>query len=214
MAISSSPFPSYSSAERRIDGAIHLIGTFLAPAGGIWLVLNAASAETRPGLLVYCLGLVAMLSTSALYNLASNGPKKEILRRMDHAVIFVMIAGTYTPLSLSRLDHTLGTFVLIAIWLCATIGVLLTFVFPRRNEATRVAFYLLMGWIVLIVIGPLSRAISETSLMLLVAGGVAYSVGAIFHLFERVPFHNSIWHGFVLTAAGLHFAAMAVEFAR
>jgi len=186
----------------------------LAPTGGIWLVLSAVRTGTRAGLLVYCVGLVAMLSSSALYNLAADGPKKEILRRVDHAAIFVMIAGTYTPFCLNRLDHGLGTFVLATIWLCASVGALLTFVFPHRNETARVALYLLMGWIVLIVIGPLSRAISETSLLLLLAGGAAYSVGAIFHLLDRVPFHNAIWHGFVLTAAALHFATMAVEFAR
>jgi len=136
-----------------------------------------------------------------------------MLRRFDHAAIFIMIAATYTPFAANRLGGTTGTALLAAIWLCATAGVLMKFVFPRQFEKVSIALYLAMGWMVVAVIEPLAASVTTVDLWLLVAGGLVYSAGVAFHVIERIPFHKAIWHALVLVAAVLHFIAIAAEFA-
>jgi hemolysin III len=154
-----------------------------------------------------------MLLTSAAYQFSRQGPAKEFLRRIDHAAIFLMIAATYTPFAANRLGHGTGIALLAAIWLCATAGVILKLTFPPRFERLSVVFYLAMGWMILAVAKPLSAALASADLWLLVAGGLVYSAGVGFFLAERLPFHKPIWHGFVLVAVALQFAAIASEFA-
>jgi len=207
-------FPFYSSAERWADGAIHAAGSLLALSGALWLLMSVPDPASLPGVFVYCVGLVATITLSASYNLAPSGPAKEVLRRADHAMIYVLIAATYTPFAASRLTAPLGTLVLLGIWLCAMAGVTLKLAAPRRFETVGVALCLAMGWMVIALIKPLSEAINATSLVLFLAGAGVYSAGLVFHFWKRLPFHNAIWHGFVLVAAGLHFGAIAVEFVR
>jgi channel protein (hemolysin III family) len=128
---------------------------------------------------------------------------KEVLRRNDHAAIFLMIAATYTPFAANRLGHGTGVALLAAIWLCATVGVVLKLTFPRRFERLSVVFYLAMGWMILAVVKPLSAALASIDLWLLAAGGLVYSAGVFFFLAERLPFHKPLWHGFVLVAVAL-----------
>jgi hemolysin III len=206
-------FHAYSWAEQGVDGVIHAIGSILALLGGIWLVASTSS-DSHFSVAVYAFGLVAAMLASASYNLAATSSIKELLRRADHAMIFILIAATYTPFSMHRLEPRFGIPVLIGIWLCAGTGVTLKLAAPHRIEAVSVAFYLAMGWVIIALIEPLSRAINKASLILFLAGGVVYTLGLVFHLWKRLPFHNAIWHGFVLTAAGLHFGAIAVEFVR
>ena len=206
-------FPSYTRAERRIDNGIHLVGIFTAPAASVWLLCKASGIALTLSLTVYCVGLVAMLGASALYNMLPAIPLKEIARRLDQSAIFVMIAGSYTPLVVNRLpDHdaiALGAFV----WLGAATGILLALAYPHSYHRVKLLLYLLLGWIGVTAISPLTSAIRETTLILLFAGGIAYSVGTGVHLLRGVRFHNAIWHALVLLAASLHFIAFTTEFA-
>jgi hemolysin III len=207
-------FPPYTIAERRIDNGIHVVGIVAAPAASMWLLYNASGIALTLSLTVYCVGLVAMLVVSALYNMLPPIPAKEIARRLDHAVIFVMIAGTYTPLVVNRLpDHdaiALGAFV----WLGAAVGIVLALAYPHSYARSKLALYILLGWIGVTVIIPLTSVTRESTLTLLFVGGVAYSVGAGVHLLQHLRFHNAIWHALVLLAASLHFIAFTTEFAR
>jgi hemolysin III len=203
----------YSRGEHAADAAIHVAGVLFAINGGLWLLFHVTGLSVVASVSVYCVGLFAMLTASAVYNLWPHGNTREWLRRLDHAAIFVMIAATYTPFAVNRLPGPAGSTILALIWIGATIGVILKVLYPRRFELASVGLYLGLGWLVVTVIRPLSAAMAAVDFRLLIAGGVVYSAGVAFYLLERLPYHKVIWHGFVLVAVVLHFTAIASEFA-
>jgi hemolysin III len=185
-----------------------------APAASIWLLYQSTGLTLTISLSIYCAGLIAMLMVSALYNMLPPIPSKEIARRMDHAVIFIMIAGTYTPFTVNRLPGYTGLFIGSYVWIVAALGVVLALVYPHNYQRLKFALYLILGWTAVTVISPFSSEVQGTTLMLLLAGGVIYSVGAGVHVLQRGRFNNAIWHGLVLLAASLHFVAVKTEFIR
>ena len=215
MAPGDTDFPSYTAAETAADRIVHLIGVPAGIAAVCWLVANvgaAAGATLTISLLVYGCGLVGMLAVSAAYNLSRPGRRKELLRRADHAMIYAMIAGSYTPFAFNVLPRRDGLLLGGAVWLLAAVGIGVKLVFPRRFERLLLALYLGMGWIVLSMIRTLMTLLPRDVLLLLVLGGVAYTFGALLHSLRRVPFHNVAWHVLVLVGAGLHLAAIALQF--
>jgi hemolysin III len=211
-------FPSYSPAERRADALVHALGLVLGTAGCFALAVVAlprpdAGPRLLAGLGLYAAGLLAMLACSALYNLAGEGPRKDLLRRLDHAAIFLMIAGTYTPFALVAIDGAWGAGLLAFVWTTAAGGIAAELLGLWQHKGLAVATYLLLGWSILPAMEPLSAALSPSGLALLAAGGVLYSVGAAFHLWRSLPFQNAIWHGFVLAAAACHYVAVLREVA-
>jgi hemolysin III len=203
----------YTRSEARMDALIHIAGILFAVNASLWLLAHVTGLSVIVSVSIYCAGLLSMILASAAYHLSRHGPTKEILRRIDHAAIFIMIAATYTPFAVNRLGYQNGVELLTAIWLCATTGVVLKLIFPRRFERLSVIFYLAMGWMIIAVAKPLSAAVASVDLWLLLIGGMVYSAGIVFFLIERLPFHKAAWHGFVLIAVALHFAAIAGEFA-
>lgn len=208
-------FPVYSVAERIADASIHVVGLILAVIGVTWLLVVAwhSHGVGAPSLTTYGIGLLGMLGASAAYNLCPAGRVKEGLRRLDHGMIFVMIAGSYTPFALNALAEHGGPWLLGVVWGVALAGVGLKLAQPRRWERVGLALYLGLGWTVLMFIGPLIRELSVTALLLLLIGGGLYTLGTAFHMANRLRFHNAIWHGFVIAAAACHFAAISMEFA-
>jgi hemolysin III len=205
-------FPSYTKAERRIDAAIHAAGIAIAPVASLWLLFHVSGFAVMASLIVYCIGLIAMLSMSGLYNLLPNIRAREFVRRADQSVIFVMIAGTYTPFVVNRLPPEIGLSLGAFVWIAAAGGIALTLAYPHRYHRLKLAFYLLLGWAGLIVIFPLAATLDAQAFTLLIAGGLVYSLGAAFHAMGG-RFHNAIWHGLVLLAAALQYFAMLHEFA-
>ena len=189
---------------------MHAVSVLFSLAAAALLLAGAIGvlpAAIFVGLIVYSLGLVGMFAASAAYNLVSHVGVKEILRRLDHAAIFVMIAGSYTPFALvvgGRAGHTL----LAAVWAIAAVGVAIKLRYPRRFDRLSVLLYLSQGWIVLLALDSITAALSNRALSLLVAGGIVYTVGVAFHLMERLLFHNVIWHIFVLGGAACQFVAI------
>ncbi|WP_042692873.1 hemolysin III family protein [Azospirillum sp. B506] len=215
-------FPVYSVGERRADAAVHAIGVTAGIAGFVWLLnagifSGAVPVHTALALAIYGLGLVGMLTASAAYNLAPPGFGKALLRRIDHAMIYLMIAGTYTPFTLG-LSQGIGQGIGQGIWLGgavwggAAFGAVLKLRFPGRFNRLGLALYLGLGWAVVTALEPLGSAVSAPALWLLVAGGLVYTVGVVFHLMDRMPYNNAIWHLFVLAAASCHFAAIVMAF--
>ncbi|WP_207477916.1 PAQR family membrane homeostasis protein TrhA [Arenibaculum pallidiluteum] len=204
-------FPSYTARESAVDGMLHGLGLVAGIAGILWL-LGSRAGRVGPAdfvaLLVYAGGLAGMLAASAAYNLSAPGPRKEMLRRLDHAQIFVMIAGTYTPFAVKGLGSGPGA-PFWSVWGAAAAGAFLKLAFPRRFERVGLVLYLGLGWAILAMARPLWTSFPPGILALLVLGGALYTLGAIFHLLERLPFHNAAWHGLVLAAAACHFAAVA-----
>lgn len=205
----------YSEIEHRADVAIHVLGALFAVNASAWLLAHiSGSTALVASVSVYCGGLLAMIFASAAYNLWPHGPAKQILRRLDHSAIFLMIAATYTPFAANRLGGLAGPAILGAIWLCASGGIALKVLFPRRFEIASIVLCIAMGWMIVTVIEPLAASMAAVDFWLLLAGGVVYSAGVAFFVIERIPFHKAIWHGFVLVAAMLHFSAVALEFSR
>jgi hemolysin III len=203
----------YTRTEHAVDAVIHILGVLFAINGGLWLLFHVTGLSVFASVSVYCAGLFAMITASALYNLWPPGNVRDWLRRFDHAAIFIMIAATYTPFAVNRLEAPASGLILGLIWSGATIGVVLKMLFPQRFEIASIALYLGLGWLAVTVIKPLSLSLAGSDFRLLIAGGIVYSAGIIFYLMERLPYHKAIWHGFVLVAVILHFTAIASEFA-
>jgi hemolysin III len=212
MKYSPATLRQYTRNEALMDAAVHVIGMLFAINASLWLLAHVTGLSVGVSVWIYCAGLLSMILASAAYNLSRSGPAKEILRRLDHAAIFIMIAATYTPFAMNRLAQGTGRLILVAIWLCASLGVIAKLLFPGRFERQSVIFYLMMGWMIVAVAKPLSASIATIDLCLLFAGGTVYSAGVVFFLIERIPYHKAIWHGFVLVAVALHFAAITHEF--
>ena len=208
-------FPRYTAAERRADAAVHAIGLASGLVACVVLGVRTRAHDlgTIAALAIYAGGLMAMLACSALYNLTEDGPRKRLYRRLDHAAIFLMIAGTYTPFALVALGGAWGVALLAVVWVAAAVGITVELLDLRRHDGLSVAAYLLLGWTVLPALGPLSAVMSSTGLVLLAAGGVLYSVGAAFHVWTSLRYQNVVWHGFVLAAAGCHYTAVLREVA-
>lgn len=200
-----------SRAELMADDIIHIIGLSAGGAGAITAIVIAALGG-RPieivGVSVYAVGLIAMLCCSAIYNMARSSPRRELLSRFDQAAIFLMIAGSYTPFTLVGLDGAWAFWLMATVWTGALFGAIAKFFRPRWFEPLTIPLYLALGWTVVVAIGPLAAALGTTTLILLAVGGVLYTVGVIFHVWERLPFQNAVWHAFVLAAAAVHYAAV------
>lgn len=211
LASLSLPPRSPTRAELIADGAVHVVGitaglvgasvlvTLAAVYGGVIQVTTAA---------IYAAGLVCMLGCSAAYNLARSSRWRPLLQRCDHAAIFAMIAGTYTPITVLRLEGLWGIGLTAVVWGLAMVGMIAKLLRRQWIERMSTPFYLALGWTVLVAVNPLIDALDARTLALLAAGGVLYTLGVIFHVWERLPFQNAVWHGFVLVAAGVHYTAL------
>lgn len=204
--------PKYTIRERVADGCIHIVGVTASLVALTALLIIGVKSQTTlwvVSLTIYGLALVATFSCSAGYHLVVRPPKlKEVLRRLDHAAIFLMIAGTYTPFILIKMNTSWGLGLLAVVWTVAAIGIVIKLFAPRFLDGLSTALYLVQGWAVIAAWEPLMSAMPGRVLTLLVAGGVLYTIGVVFHLWERLPYQNAIWHGFVLSAANCHFTAV------
>ncbi len=202
----------YSEGELALDRAIHWLGLGAGGPGAIALPFVFAGNHGVRGLMpivLYALCLMAMLGCSAAYNLApASSPLSGRLRRFDHAAIFLMIAGTYTPFTLLRLGGAWSILLTAGVWSIALAGAAVKLAFPRRLEGASVAIYLALGWIGVVAAGPIVAALDPPTLILLAAGGLIYTLGTGFHLWRSLPFQNAIWHACVLSAAACHYAAV------
>jgi hemolysin III len=201
----------YRSDELAADRAIHWTGIALGTAGAITLPVIAAGAGA-PAIfwtcLIYVTCLLTMLICSAIYNMALGSPHRAFLRRLDHAAIFLMIAGTYTPLTVCRLSGAWAIAMTVAVWLGAAAGAVIKLARPHRRERLSTIAYLALGWMIVAGGQPLLAAFDRPTIMLIAIGGVGYSIGAGVHLWRSLRFHNAIWHGLVLVSAGCHYAAI------
>ena len=201
----------FAARELAADRVIHLLGIALGITGAIAIVVVVAvmrRLDELPPILIYAAGLLAMLGCSAAYNMFRTSRWRDWLRRFDHAAIFAMIAGTYTPFTLLGLKGAWSISLTAVIWAVAAIGIAIKLLKPQRIETVSIGLYLALGWIGVVAAGPFIAAFDPVTLSLLAAGGILYSSGVVFHLWHRLPYQNAIWHGFVLAAAAVHYAAV------
>ncbi|MEM7723781.1 MAG: hemolysin III family protein [Pseudomonadota bacterium] len=205
----------YSRAEYISDAIVHVSGIGAALIGGPILVALAAIWVGDPGLItalvIYAVTLLAMLTCSALYNMITLPAWTDRLRRMDQSAIYMKIAGTYTPFIALSAGH-LG--LLTAIWGGAIAGASLILFSMRKHTGLAIVLYLGLGWACVVWGWPMLAALTGPGFWLLVTGGVLYSVGVPFLIWSRLPFHNTIWHVFVLAATAICYAALVVEVAQ
>lgn len=197
-------------AAKCADLVVHIVGLTLALIGGavlLTLAVLAHSISAVVGCAIYTAGVVAMLAFSTAYNFAP-ARHRPLLRRLDHAGIFLMIAGSYTPFTLHNLTGGWRLGMTIAVWSIAAIGALGKLFAPRVDRKLWVAVYLALGWLVVVALKPMIEGVYWVALLLLVAGGVLYSTGVIFYVNKRLKFCRAIWHGHVVAAAAAHWAAV------
>ena len=194
---------AYSRAEIIADGIVHVAGVVLGLAGAIALMIltiGASRGVQIASALVYIAALLAAFWLSAAYNMWPVSPVKWLLRRFDHAAIYLLIAGTYTPFLL-HMKGTTSVGLLLGVWAIAIVGIAAKLFLPGRFDRLSVGLYLLLGWSGVIAYDTIFTALSGTTLALLAAGGALYTVGVIFHAWHSLRFQNAIWHAFVLAAA-------------
>jgi hemolysin III len=196
-------------AAKCADLVVHVMGLTLALAGGIILLTLAVmkgSISQVVGVSIYAIGVIAMLAFSTAYNFAK--PRyRPVLRRLDHAGIFLMIAGSYTPFTLN-LPGAWGPGMTTAVWSIATLGVLGKLFLVGIDRKFWVVVYLVMGWLIVVCLKPMIDTLAWYALALLVTGGVLYSTGVIFYVNKRLKFSRAIWHGHVVAAAAVHWTAV------
>ena len=200
----------YDRAEIIADGVVHAIGVCLGLIGAVTIVVMAVKIEriNLAPILVYVIGLVTMLGFSAAYNMWPVSPVKWVLRRFDHSAIYLLIAGTYMPFLGQMKSALVAASLGIGVWFSAIVGMALKLALPGRFDRLAIILCLLLGWSGIITYDSLASAIPSSSLWLLAIGGVLYSLGTLFHVWQRLRFQNAIWHGFVLLAASCHYSAV------
>ena len=199
-----------SAGERLADQWVHIVGLTAGGLGGLALIglsLGFGHLGQAAAVGVYTACLLTMFLCSAAYNLG--GPRRRpLFYRLDHAAIFLMIAGSYTPFTSQRLTGGWAWGMTTAVWALALGGAAGTIFLPGLGTGLWVAAYLALGWLAVIAVGPLLASVPIVALALLLAGGLIYTLGVIVYLRESLPFRRAIWHGFVVAAAATQYMAV------
>jgi hemolysin III len=205
-------YPTYARSERIADGVIHGLGVALARAGAAVLVILgvlSAKAGQIAAASIYGGALVATFAASACYHMTPLERLRPTLRRLDHAAIYLKIAGTYTPLVV-LIGSAFAYVVLGVVWALAVAGMAIRLLKQGKTGRIGPAIYLFMGWLSLLLVWPMMQSFSPSVLTLVLVGGLLYTVGVIFFRWESLRYSNAIWHGFVLAASGCFFAAITL----
>lgn len=203
--------PQYTTVEELLHALTHGAGTILSIAGLSWM-LYVSSGTSDPWRIVassvYGASLISLFLASTLYHTFHRSSRKHLFKLLDHCAIYLLVAGTYTPFLLVAMRNETGWWLFGIIWSLATAGILSKLWFRHRYPRLSLISYLLMGWLVVIAAPDVADAIGPHGVKWLVAGGVSYTVGAIFYMAKRMSFSHAIWHLFVLIGAVCHFLAV------
>jgi hemolysin III len=202
---------AYTPREELANSLTHALGAVLSVVGLVLLVFFSArygDAWHVVSTAVFGTTLVLLYSSSTIYHSLRDERLKHVLQKFDHAAIFLLIAGTYTPFMLVTLRGPWGWSLFGVIWGLALAGVILKFWFAGRFRLASTLIYLGMGWLVMVAIKPLLAALPAGGLRLLIGGGLCYTGGAVFYLRKQLPYHHAIWHLFVLGGSACHWASV------
>ena len=201
----------YSLLEEVLHAVSHGIGVILSIAGLSWMLYLSISAADPWRIVassIYGGSLIALFLASTVYHAMFASRHREIFKLLDHCAIYLLIAGTYTPFMLVAMRTDTGWWLFGTIWALATAGIIKKLWFRHRFPKFALASYLAMGWLVVVVAPQVAAAIGPNGMAWLVAGGICYSVGAIFYALERLPYNHTIWHVFVLGGGVCHFLSV------
>ena len=201
---------AYDPQEERINAISHAIGAVCAAIATIFMLIKGHYLPTWQffGLIVYGLSMVLLFSSSAIYHFSTDIIKRAWYKKLDHTAIYYLIAGTYTPFLSIAIPTAKAHYLLIALWIIAAIGTIFKLIFIHRFQKISLIAYLVMGWLAILVMDDMQRYLSDQALTLLIIGGLAYTVGALFYALKKVRYTHAIWHIFVLLGAGSHFLAI------
>jgi len=197
--------------EEVMNAVTHGIGTLLAVAGLVLLTVFAYLYGTIWHVVsfsIYGTTLVLLYLASTLYHSFTNERLKYIFKILDHSAIYLLIAGTYTPFTLVPLHGVLGWTVFGLVWGLAILGIALKVFFVGRFKVISTLCYILMGWFIIIAIEPLIATVATLGIMWLIIGGLFYTLGSVFYLWNKLPYNHAIWHMFVLAGSISHFIAV------
>jgi hemolysin III len=203
--LESIPARAYSVIEEWLNSISHGVGLVAAIVGLVFLLIRAEGTLALVTVAIYGTSLILMFLSSTLYHATSHHKAKEWLKLFDHSAIYLLIAGTYTPLLLVSIGGALGMIMTGVIWSLAFSGVAFKLVAQHRFPKVSVMTYLLMGWIAIGLIYPLYMALPGAGLWLLVAGGLCFSIGVCFYVAKKVKYTHAIWHVFVIGGCGCHY---------
>ncbi len=202
---------SYSTLEERFNIISHLIGLVLSLLALYFLLARAVHYGDLWSLFsvgLFGVSLVALYAASSAYHSASEPDRRQRLRIVDHTAIYLLIAGTYTPFSLLVLKGTVGWVIFGFSWFMAALGIILKLFFTGRFTLISTLLYVFMGWIILFAIKPLVANMPPEGLHWLIAGGVAYTVGAMIYMLKSLSFNHAIFHVFILIGSACHFISV------
>lgn len=196
-----------SKLEENLNAATHTIGALLGVAALALLILfdRKLTPWSLFSVIVYGISIIVLFLASTLYHLVNKDKHKHYFRIVDHISIYLLIAGTYTPVLLITLEQSLGWPLFWVVWGIAAFGVLLKLFFTGRFETFSTLLYLAMGWLIVFDFTNLKDLLDVNGLLFLIAGGLAYTVGIVFYAIEKIPYNHVIWHLFVLAGAICHF---------
>lgn len=201
----------YSPLEERINILSHATGLFLSIVAVVMLILRAGrhgDALHVISVAVFGASLIALYGASTAYHSATRADLRARLRIMDHATIYILIAGTYTPFTLITLEGTTGWVIFAASWSMAVCGVAIKLFFTGRFDVLSTMMYVFMGWIIIFAFEPLVARIEPAGLYWLIGGGLSYTIGAIIYSIKKIPLNHAIFHLFVLGGSLCHFVAV------
>lgn len=195
----------YSSLEESLNAVTHGLGFVAAFVGLVLMLLRVEGIYGQVACVVYGLSMMMMFLSSTLYHGVSRPDLKKVLKTIDHSAIYVLIAGTYTPLMILAVGGTVGLVAMVLIWSIAITGILFKCFANNRFPKLSLVTYLLMGWLAVFFIYPLYNALEATGFYLLLAGGLCYTVGVVFYAAKKIQFTHAIWHLFVAAGCFCHF---------
>lgn len=202
----------YTTGEEIANAVTHGVAALMSIAGLAILVGFAVAYSGSPTVItavsVFGASMIFLYVASTLYHAIRNPKAKQILQRLDHSMIYVLIAGSYTPFCLVTLEGVTGIALCIAVWAIAIAGIALQGLLIRKSKWLNSLLYLAMGWLVILVIEPLIENLPQGGLWLLTGGGLAYSLGVIFYIWKSLPYSHAIWHVFVFAGTLLQFLAV------
>ena len=199
---------SYTVTEEIVHALTHGVGVLLSIAGLSWMLyisIAAADPWRIAASAIYGVTLISLFLASTVYHSMYASRHRDIFKLLDHCAIYLLIAGTYTPFLLVAMRTDTGWWLFGTIWALATAGIIKKLWFRHRFPKVALASYLAMGWLIVVAAPQVAEAIGANGMVWLIAGGISYSVGAIFYAMKRIPFNHAVWHVFVLGGGICHF---------
>jgi hemolysin III len=201
----------YTKGEEIANAVTHGIGSIMAVVAFIILTFLSSASDSllqRVSYIVFGLTMVIMYVISTLYHSFTNKKTKRLFRILDHISVYLLIAGTYTPFTLTVLRSTTGWIIFCIVWALAIAGIVVKTLWIGKYDRLATLMYILMGWLIVISIKRLWLLLPQTAFILLVSGGVIYTLGAVLYLLDSIPYNHSIWHVFVIGGSLCHFYAV------